>query len=95
VDRLLYNGEAAASYERAMARISQHFVPLMLEAGHLAKGHHLLDVATGTGLIAEAALGVVGPPDTSPPSTSHPTTPAVRSTSRYSTASPAAARRTS
>ena len=61
VDRLLYNDDAAASYEQAMARISRHFVPLMLEAGHLAKGHHLLDVATGTGLIAEAALGVVGP----------------------------------
>ena len=44
-----------------MARISRHFVPLMLEAGHLAAGHRLLDVATGTGLIAEAALSVVGP----------------------------------
>ena len=44
-----------------MARISRHFVPCMLDAGHLAAGHRLLDVATGTGLVAEAALDVVGP----------------------------------
>ena len=61
MDRLSYTDAAAASYEQAMARISRHFVPLMLDAGHLAAGHRLLDVATGTGLVAEAALDIVGP----------------------------------
>ena len=61
MDRLTYTDAAAASYEQAMARISRHFVPLILDAGHLAVGHRLLDVATGTGLVAEAALDVVGP----------------------------------
>ena len=61
MDRLTYTDAAAASYEQAMARISRHFVPLILDAGHLAAGHYLLDVATGTGLVAEAALDVVGP----------------------------------
>jgi tRNA A58 N-methylase Trm61 len=61
LDRLIYTDAAAAGYGQAMARISRHFVPLMMDAGHLAAGHRLLDVATGTGLVAEAALGVVGP----------------------------------
>jgi ubiquinone/menaquinone biosynthesis C-methylase UbiE len=62
LDRLLYNEAAVAGYEQAMARISQHFVPFMLSAGQLEAGHRVLDIATGTGLVAEAALAVVGPP---------------------------------
>jgi hypothetical protein len=41
LDRLSYNDAAAASYEQAMAHISRHFVPFMLDAGHLAAGHRL------------------------------------------------------
>ena len=52
LDRLTYTDAAAAGDEQAMARISRHFVPFMLDAGHLAAGHRLLDVATGTGLQA-------------------------------------------
>ena len=60
-DELTYKNEAAAGYDRAFAHITTHFVPFLLRAAHLAPGMRLLDIAAGTGLAAEAALGVVGP----------------------------------
>jgi SAM-dependent methyltransferase len=59
--QLLYNATAAAGYERGFARISSHFVPILLSAAGVSVGHRVLDVATGTGLAAEAALALVGP----------------------------------
>jgi ubiquinone/menaquinone biosynthesis C-methylase UbiE len=56
----MYDATAAAGYERGFARISSHFVPFLLQAGRVASGQRILDVATGTGLAAEAALGIVG-----------------------------------
>ena len=61
MSQLMYDATAAAGYERGFARISSHFIPFLLRAGHLASGHRVLDVATGTGLAAEAALAIVGP----------------------------------
>jgi ubiquinone/menaquinone biosynthesis C-methylase UbiE len=61
MDRLSYTDAAVAGYEQAMARVSRHFVPLVVAAGHVAPGQRVLDIATGTGLVAEAALGAVGP----------------------------------
>jgi len=58
---LTYKNEAAAGYDRAFARVSTHFVPFLLRAAHIAPGMRVLDIAAGTGLAAEAALGVVGP----------------------------------
>jgi ubiquinone/menaquinone biosynthesis C-methylase UbiE len=60
-EELTYKKEAAAGYEQAFARVSTHFVPLLLRAARIAPGMRVLDIATGTGLAAEAALGVVGP----------------------------------
>jgi ubiquinone/menaquinone biosynthesis C-methylase UbiE len=60
VSQLMYDATAAAGYERGFARISSHFVPFLLQAGRVASGQRILDVATGTGLAAEAALGIVG-----------------------------------
>jgi SAM-dependent methyltransferase len=59
--QLLYGATAAAGYERGFARISLHFVPVLLNAAGVSVGHRVLDVATGTGLAAEAALALVGP----------------------------------
>jgi len=56
----LYDATSAAGYERGFARISSHFIPFLLHAAGVAPGHRILDVATGTGLAAEAALAVVG-----------------------------------
>jgi ubiquinone/menaquinone biosynthesis C-methylase UbiE len=61
VAQLIYDATAAAGYERGFARISSHFIPFLLSAAGVSTGHRVLDVATGTGLAAEAALALVGP----------------------------------
>ena len=58
---MLYKDEAAAEYHRAFAHVSEHFLPFLLQAAGLAPGMRVLDVATGTGLAAKAALCAVGP----------------------------------
>jgi ubiquinone/menaquinone biosynthesis C-methylase UbiE len=60
-DDLTFRAEAAAEYDCAFAHISSHFLPFVLRAARLAPGHRVLDVATGTGISAEAALEAVGP----------------------------------
>ena len=57
---LSYKNEAAAGYDRAFARVTTYFLPFLLRAAHVAPGMRVLDIATGTGLAAKAALGVVG-----------------------------------
>ena len=60
-EELLYRAEAAAEYDRAFSHVSAHFLPFLLRAARLAPGQRVLDVAAGTGIAAEAALGMVGP----------------------------------
>jgi ubiquinone/menaquinone biosynthesis C-methylase UbiE len=60
-DDLAFRGEAAAEYDRAFSHVSSHFLPFVLGAARLAPGHRVLDVATGTGISALAALDAVGP----------------------------------
>ena len=57
---LTYGEDAAAGYERAFAHVSTYFVPFLLRAARLAPGMRVLDIASGTGVAAEAALAVVG-----------------------------------
>lgn len=57
---LSYRAEAAAEYDRAFAHVSAHFLPFLLRAARLGPGQRVLDIATGTGIAAEAALRVVG-----------------------------------
>lgn len=59
-EELTYTKEAAAGYDRAFAHVSTYFVPFLLRAAHLTPGMRVLDIATGTGLAAEAALAAVG-----------------------------------
>jgi SAM-dependent methyltransferase len=59
-DDLDFRAEAAAEYDRAFAHVSSHFLPFVLRAARLAPGHRVLDVATGTGISAQAVLDVVG-----------------------------------
>jgi ubiquinone/menaquinone biosynthesis C-methylase UbiE len=61
MSELSYKNEAATAYDRAFAHVSTHFLPFLLRAARLEPGQRVLDAATGTGLAAEAALGVVGP----------------------------------
>ena len=59
--RLAFKDAAAAEYDCAFAHVTAHFMPFLLRAAHIAPGMHVLDIATGTGLSAEAALAAVGP----------------------------------
>ena len=58
---LAFKDEAAAEYDRAFAHVTAHFMPILLRAARLAPGMRVLDIATGTGLSAEATLAAVGP----------------------------------
>jgi ubiquinone/menaquinone biosynthesis C-methylase UbiE len=60
-EALLFKDQAAAEYDRAFAHVTAHFMPFLRRAVHVAPGMHVLDIATGTGLSAEAALAAVGP----------------------------------
>ena len=60
-EELTYKKEAAAGYDRAFAHVTTQFVPFLLQAAHIAPGMHVLDIAAGTGIVSEAALGIVGP----------------------------------
>jgi ubiquinone/menaquinone biosynthesis C-methylase UbiE len=53
--------EAAGIYDRVFGRVAREFVPTLLRAARLAPGMRVLDIATGTGNVAEAALAAVGP----------------------------------
>ena len=57
---LAFKDEAAAEYDRAFAHVTAYFMPFLLQAAHIAPGMHVLDIATGTGLSADAALAAVG-----------------------------------
>jgi len=57
---LSYEGQAAAGYDGGFAQVTTHFAPFLLRAAHITPGMRVLDIATGTGLAAEAALSVVG-----------------------------------
>jgi ubiquinone/menaquinone biosynthesis C-methylase UbiE len=59
-EELTYKDQAAAGYDRAFARVTTHFLPFLLRAAHVAPGMRVLDIAAGTGLAAEATLGVIG-----------------------------------
>jgi ubiquinone/menaquinone biosynthesis C-methylase UbiE len=60
-EELSFKNEAAAEYDRAFAHVTAYFMPFLLHAAQLAPGMRVLDIATGTGLSAEAALAAVGP----------------------------------
>src|SRR5262245_3851126 len=51
----------AIDYDNVFAHATRRFVPPLIAAAHLAPGQHVLDVATGTGAAAQAAVELVGP----------------------------------
>ena len=73
MERLVFEREAAAEYDRAFAHVTRYFMPFVLRAARIARGMRVLDIAAGTGLSTEAALSAVGPTghvtaaDVSPP----------------------------
>jgi ubiquinone/menaquinone biosynthesis C-methylase UbiE len=59
-EELGFKDEAAAEYDRAFAHVTAHFMPYLLRAAGIMPGMRVLDIATGTGLSAEAAVGPTG-----------------------------------
>ena len=57
---LQFDDAAAAGYDRLIGPVSRQFIPILLRAARIGLGMRVLDVATGTGLAAEAALAGVG-----------------------------------
>ena len=60
MSEITYDLTAAGRYENAMARVTGHFVPFLLQAARISVGQRVLDIATGTGLAAQAALSIIG-----------------------------------
>jgi ubiquinone/menaquinone biosynthesis C-methylase UbiE len=58
---LQFRDTAAAGYDRSVGEMTRRIVPALLRAARLAPGMRALDIATGTGLAAEAAAEAVGP----------------------------------
>jgi len=55
-----FGAASAGGYERGFGHVSRQFIPALLRAARLAPGHRVLDIATGTGIAAEAAVERVG-----------------------------------
>jgi ubiquinone/menaquinone biosynthesis C-methylase UbiE len=51
----------AAAYDRVFGRVPRDFAPALLRIARLAPGMRVLDIATGTGIAAEAIAAAVGP----------------------------------
>jgi ubiquinone/menaquinone biosynthesis C-methylase UbiE len=58
---LQFRAAAAAGYDQTVGEMTRRVVPLLLNAARPTPGMRVLDIATGTGLAAEAALAAVGP----------------------------------
>lgn len=58
---LQFEQRAATGYDQAVGNMTRLLVPTLLEAAGLAPGQLVLDVASGTGIAAEAAAEMVGP----------------------------------
>ena len=56
-----FHDTGAGGYERAFGRVSSDIVPTLVRAAHVSLGQRVLDVATGTGIVAAAALDITGP----------------------------------
>jgi ubiquinone/menaquinone biosynthesis C-methylase UbiE len=57
---LQFRDTAAAGYDRAVGHMTRQLLPSLLRAARLAPGQRVLDIATGTGIAAEAAAAAVG-----------------------------------
>ncbi len=58
---LQFRETAAAGYDRSVGQMTGPLIPALLRAARLAPGMRVPDIATGTGLAAEAALAEVSP----------------------------------
>src|SRR6476620_994143 len=57
--RLLYD-QGAKGFDQSFGLPMRQFIPTLIRLAQIARGHRVLDLATGTGLAAEEALNAVG-----------------------------------
>jgi ubiquinone/menaquinone biosynthesis C-methylase UbiE len=57
---LQFGETAAVGYDQAVGHMTRQIIPDLLSGGRITLGQHVLDIATGTGLAAEAAATMVG-----------------------------------
>ena len=55
-----YGADAAGGYNQSFGSVSSRLAPTLLRLAHLGRGQRVLDIATGTGNVAEAAAEAVG-----------------------------------
>lgn len=60
MSELQFGDTAAAGYDQMVGRMTREVIPTLLRVAHLSPGHRVLDIASGTGLAAEAAASVIG-----------------------------------
>lgn len=58
---LQFKHTAAAGYDEAVGHLTRQLVPTLLRLARLGPGQRVLDIASGTGFAAEAAVAMVGP----------------------------------
>ena len=58
---LQFRETASAGYDRAVGHMTRRVIPPLLRAACLSPGQQVFDIATGTGLAAEAAAEAAGP----------------------------------
>jgi ubiquinone/menaquinone biosynthesis C-methylase UbiE len=58
---LQFRDAATTGYDRAVGHMTRQLIPPLLRAARLAPGTRVLDIASGTGIAAEAAAEAVGP----------------------------------
>jgi ubiquinone/menaquinone biosynthesis C-methylase UbiE len=58
---LQFERRAASGYDQAIGHMTQQLIPTLLRMAKLSPGQAVLDVASGTGIAAEAAAQAVGP----------------------------------
>jgi ubiquinone/menaquinone biosynthesis C-methylase UbiE len=58
---LQFKDTAAAGYDQAVGNLTRQLIPTLLRLARLGPGQRILDIASGTGLAAEAAAGIAGP----------------------------------
>jgi ubiquinone/menaquinone biosynthesis C-methylase UbiE len=56
-----FEGASAEGYDRGFGSVSAQFIPTLLSSARVSPGQRVLDVATGTGIAAKAAVVAVGP----------------------------------
>jgi ubiquinone/menaquinone biosynthesis C-methylase UbiE len=61
MSELRFQQGAATTYEQCMGNLSVRLAPKVVAAAHVGAGHHVLDIACGTGIVTRAAAALVGP----------------------------------